>query len=172
MNKTQVTGLVQLEGFTGTSTNINHTRLVTFVATGGVTNKTWNLTLTNVSGDTFNYTLTDVPADTTGISAKTDWNLREKLAVVLDINGQATADFIGNPLDGWLDAVDHYLRGCDISAINPALRDNSVQFFDYSVLGSNFFTFNSVADVTGDGQVDYDDYLILYLNYFTAGDAP
>ena len=172
VNKTQVTGLVQLEGFTGTSTNINHTRLVTFVATGGVTNKTWNLTLTNVSGDTFNYTLTDVPADTTGISAKTDWNLREKLAVVLDINGQATADFIGNPLDGWLDAVDHYLRGCDISAINPALRDNSVQFFDYSVLGSNFFTFNSVADVTGDGQVDYDDYLILYLNYFTAGDAP
>ncbi len=172
VNKSQVTGLVQLEGFIGTGTNVNHSRLVTFVATGGITNKTWNLTLTNVSGDTFNYTLTDVPAGTTGISAKTDWNLREKLAVALDINGQATADFIGNPLDGWLDAVDHYLRGCDISAINPALRDNSVQFFDYSVLGSNFFTFNSVADVTGDGQVDYDDYLILYLNYFTAGDAP
>lgn len=166
VNKAQVTGLVQLEGFTGTGTNVNHTRLVTFVATGGTTNKTWNLTLTNVSGDTFNYTLADVPAGTTGISAKTAWNLREKLAVTLDINGQATADFIGNPLDGWSDAVDHYLRGGDFNG------DNSVFFPDYSILGNNFFTFNPTPDITGDGQVDYDDFFILYLNWFTAGDAP
>jgi len=166
VNKTQVTGLVQLEGFTGTSTNINHARLVTFVATGGVTNKTWNLTLTNVAGDTFNYTLTDVPAGTTGVSAKTAWNLREKLAVTLDINGQAIANFTGNALDGWSDTTDHYLRGGDFTA------DNQVQFADYSILGNNFFTFNPAPDITGDGQVDYDDFFILYLNWFTAGDAP
>jgi autotransporter-associated beta strand protein len=164
VNKTQVTGLVQLEGFTGIGGTINHARLVTFVATGGVTNKTWNLTLTNVSGDTFSYTLTDVPAGTTGISAKTAWNLREKLAVTLDINGQATADFVGTPLDVWSDTTDHYLRGGDFTA------DNQVQFFDYSILGNNFFTANPVADITGDDQVDYDDFFIMYLNWFKAGD--
>ena len=171
VNKSQVTGLVQLEGFVGTGAGVNHSRLVTFVATTNATVlKTWNLTLNNVSSDTFSYTLTDVPAGTTGISAKTDWNLREKLAVVLDLNGQAVANFVSDGIFGWSDATDHYLRGADLSAANPALRDNLVQFFDYSVLGSNFFTFNAVADITGDGQVDYDDYFILYLNYFTAGD--
>jgi hypothetical protein len=145
--------------------------VVTFVASGGITNKTWNLTLTNVSGDTFNYILTDVPAGTAGISAKTMWNLREKLAVTLDIYGQAAADFVADGTSGWSDATDHYLRGGDLSAINPLLRDNQVQFFDYTVLGNNFFTFNAVADITGDGQVDYDDYFILYLNWFTSGDA-
>jgi hypothetical protein len=170
VNKTQITGLVQLEGFTGTGTNVNHARLVTFVATGGVTNKTWNLTLTNASGDTFSYTLADVPAGTTGLSAKTAWNLREKLAVALDINGQATADFIADGVPGWSDASDHYLRGADISAANPLLRDNQVQFFDYTVLGTSFFTYDQVADITGDGPVDYDDYYLLYLNYFKLGD--
>lgn len=172
VNKTQVTGLVQLEGFNGNGTNVNHTRLVTFVATGGLTNKTWNLSLTNTSGDTFSYKLTDVPSGTTGVSAKTVWNLREKLAVTLDINGQAAADFTGNPLDGWSDAVDHYLRGGDISAsfVDPIPRDNQVQLFDYSALGNNFFTVNPIADITGDGQVDYDDFFILYLNWFWAGD--
>lgn len=170
VNKTQITGLVQLEGFTGTGTNVNHARLVTFVATGGVTNKTWNLTLTNTSGDTFGYTLADVPAGTTGLSAKTAWNLREKLAVALDINGQATADFIADGVPGWSDASDHYLRGADISAANPLLRDNQVQFFDYTVLGTSFFTYDPVADITGDGPVDYDDYYLLYLNYFKLGD--
>ena len=165
VNKSQVTGLVQLEGFIGTGAGVNHSRLVTFVATTNATVlKTWNLTLTNVSGDTFSYTLTDVPAGTTGISAKTAWNLREKLAVVLDINGQAAANFVSDGIFGWSDATDHYLRGGDYTG------DNLIQFLDYTVLGNNFFTFNAVADITGDGQVDYDDYFILYLNWFTAGD--
>jgi len=167
VNKTQVTGLVQLEGFVGTGTNVNHSRLVTFVATTNSTVfKTWNLTLTNVSGDPFSYVLADVPAGINGLSAKTAWTLREKLAVALDTNGQAVADFVSDGVPGWSDATDHYLRGGDFNG------DNQVQFFDYSILGNNFFTFNPTPDITGDGQVDYDDYFILYLNWFQAGDLP
>lgn len=166
VNKSQISGLVQLEGFVGTGTNVNHSRVVTFVATGETSSKTWNLLLTNVSGDTFSYKLADVPAGTTNVSAKTAWNLRERLAVTLDGDGQAAANFVSDGMLGWTDASDHYLRGGDFNG------SNTVNFTDYSTLGNSFFTFNPVPDITGDGQIDYDDYFILYLNWFTAGDPP
>jgi hypothetical protein len=143
----QVTGQVALQGFVGSS------RIVRFVATGGSSNKTWDLTL-NFSSGVANYTLTDVPTGTTGISAKTAWTLRKKLAVTFDVNGQATADFTGNG----------QLPGGDFNG------DNQVNFLDYSILAANYFTTDPVADITGDGQVNFLDYGILAANYFTAGD--
>ncbi len=163
VNQSQITGLLQLEGFVGTGTNVNHSRVVTFVLTGGTT-VTNTLSLTNVSGDTFSYTLVSVPAGTTGVSAKTAWNLREKLAVVFDVNNQAVANFTGNPLDGWSDASDHYLRGGDLNG------NNQVSFNDYSILGNNYFTFTTTADITGNGIVNLGDYNILSANWFSAGD--
>jgi hypothetical protein len=158
VNKAQVGGSVQSEGFRGGN------RVVTFVASGGTSSKTWDLTLSFV-GDTAAYVLTDLPEGTTGISAKTAWSLREKLPVALDANGQGTANFTADGTPGWSDATDHYLRGGDFTG------NNIVNFQDYSLLGNNFYSLNTVADITGDGQVDYDDYYILFVNWLTSGDA-
>ena len=159
VNKDQVTGLVQSEGFIGGS------RVVTFVATGGAMTKTWNLTLA-FPGDTAPYTLTDVPAGTTHISAKTAWTLREKLPVTFAM-GQAVADFIADGTPGWSAATDHYLRGGDLNG------NNQITFTDYSILGANIFILptNPAADINGDGFVDIFDYFMLAGNWFQAGDA-
>jgi Dockerin type I domain len=148
INKDQITGQIALESFLGAS------RDVTFKATGG-TAKTWTLTL-SFSGGVASYTLTDVPAATTGISAKTAWNLRQKLAVTLDGDGQATGvNFTG---------ADKLLGG-DING------DNFVNILDYSVLKNNWYTSNAVADIDGDGSVQLTDYSLLKANFFKRGDA-
>ena len=157
VNKDQVTGLVQSEGFIGGN------RVVTFVATGGAMTKTWNLNL-SFTGDTASYTLSDVPAGTTHISAKTAWTLRERLPVTF-VSGQATADFISDVTPGWSDATDHYLRGGDLNG------SNSIQFSDYSIMGANLFTANAVADINGDGGVDIFDYFMMAGNWFQMGDS-
>ncbi len=155
VNKTQITGQVQLQNFVGTGTVPLHTRTVTFVATDGVNVlKTWVLPLSNVSGDTFDYTLTDVPAATTHLSAKTAWTLRKRLPASLDINGQAVVNFTGANL----------LKGGDFSG------DNAVTFLDYSTLVANWLTANPVADITGDGTVNVFDYSTMASNWFNAGD--
>jgi len=93
VNKSQITGQLQLESFVGTGTlPTAHTRTVTFVASSGpfgspTVLKTWVVTLSNVTGDTFDYSLSDVPAGTTHLSAKTDWNKRRKLPATFDVNG-------------------------------------------------------------------------------------
>jgi hypothetical protein len=179
VNKTQVSGLVQLEGFTGEA--VGHSRVVTFVATTNWmvgTNiqstvlKTWNLTLTNESGDTFSYQLTGVPVDANGLSAKTAWNLREKLALTFDGNGQAAADFVSDGTGGWSDATDHYLRGADIVQAPAGQYGtfNIVNVDDYSLLGTYWTLANTTADVTGDGYVNVVDYSILAFNFYDVGD--
>jgi hypothetical protein len=111
--------------------------------------------LTNASGDTFAYTLTDVPPGTTGLSAKTDWNLRSRLLVALDGNGQAVADFTG----------PDQLPGGDVTG------DNEIFLPDYLIIGNAFYTVNPAADVDGSGGViGLDDYYYLYLHWFTGGD--
>jgi hypothetical protein len=166
VNKTQITGLVQLESFIGTGTvPTTHTRTVTFVATdgpgvGATVLRTWVVPLSNVSGDTFSYTLTDVPAATTHLSAKTDWNKRRKLAATFDVNGQAVVNFTGAT----------QVRGGDITG------DNIVNLADYSLLVSHWLEVVSsvpaaaVADMNGDGVINFFDYVILGSNWFTVGD--
>ncbi len=149
VTQSQVSGLVQLQDFVGGN------RVVTFVATGGASTKTWTPTL-NFSGSIANYLLLDVPAGTTGVSAKTDWNLRVKLAVSQDVNGNYSANFTNT----------HRLRAGDVDASH----DNIVNFPDYSFLATQFYSYNTAADMTGDGVVDYDDYYLLGVNWFNGGD--
>jgi hypothetical protein len=160
MNSAQLSGQVQLEGFVGTGTAPLHTRMVTFAATDGPgananVLKTWTNAVSNVSGDTFTFTLSDAPVDAQYLSAKTDWTLRSKLPVIMDVNGQASGlDFTGSKR----------LRGGDFDG------SNTVDFGDYAILGLNFFSNTSVADITGDNAVDFDDYSILADNWMTGGD--
>ena len=162
VNKNQVTGQVQLDSFDGSGTIPAHTRAVTFIAStnwvvGHVTNTltllTNTLTLT-FSGDTAPFTLTGQPGNANGLSAKTCWNLRRKLPLAYDGNSQGAANFTGSK----------FLPGGDLDG------DNQVMLTDYTLLANNFYTYNAVADFTGDGSVDYYDYYILYIDWFTAGD--
>src|SRR5262249_9168572 len=136
--------------------------------------KTWVLALSNVSGDTFNYTLTDVPAGTTWLSAKTDWNLREKLPVTLDINGQASppVNFTGaDQLPGG------DIAGPPFAAGSWGPPDNVINLPDYSTLlqyWQETVSGNPAAaraDINGDGNINVLDYSILGGNWFTVGDA-
>ncbi len=154
----QIAGLVQLEEFAGAG------RMVSFMASGGSSNKSWILNL-NFNGGTASYLLSNVPPGTTALSAKTAWNLRVKLPVTLDADGKGVANFVNFGTAGWNYATDHCLRGGDLTG------DNSVGFQDYSILGTQFYTFGSTADITGDGQVDYEDYFILSSKWFTVGDS-
>jgi hypothetical protein len=148
IDKNQITGQVELESFGGAS------RMVTFVATNGATFlRSWDLTLTGWASSKTNYTLTNVPDGTTGISAKTAWNLRSKLAVTL-VGGQAIADFIG---------ADK-LPGGDLNG------SNSVNVLDYSIMKSNWGS-GPAGDIDGIGGTGFVDYAIMKGNWFKAGDA-
>jgi hypothetical protein len=162
VNKTQITGQVQLDSFVGTATVPPHTRAVTFVAStnwmvGSVTNTIYLLTNTltlTFTGSTAPYTLTGLPANVNGLSAKTAWNLRRKLTVALDANNQAVVNFTGASL----------LRGGDLDG------NNIVNVGDYNILSLNWFQVAPVADINGDGIVNVGDYNILGLNWFILGD--
>ena len=149
-----ITGQVELEAFLGTGTSPLHTRTITFVATGGASPATWNLTLTNTAGAVFDYTLTDVPEGTNGLSAKTAWSLRRKQSVTFDSNNQATVDFTGSSK----------LLGGDIN------NSNSVNIFDYALMKVNW-GHGGVADINGDGDTNILDYTIMKSNWFKKGDA-
>jgi hypothetical protein len=158
VNKSQIAGQLELDSFVGASRAVTFVASTNWVTAGPVTNTItlWTNTLTlSFTGGVANYTLIGVPPNANGLSAKTAWNLRKKVPVVFDINNQANAvNFTGAEL----------LPGGDLNG------DNVINFFDYSILGSNWFTYNAVADINGDGVVNYNDYIILYINWFTAGD--
>ena len=167
VNKTQISGAVQLEGFVGSGTVPLHTRTVVFAVTGadGSVLKRWTNALTFV-GEAAPYMLTDVPATTAGLSAKTDWNLRRKLAVSFDGNAQAVADFIGTDL-----ATGKQLKGGDIAWNGSPALYNAVIADDYSTLVANWLGSSPVADINGDGVVNVWDYSILAFNWYVTGDA-
>ena len=162
VNKSQVTGRVELQDFAGTN------RVITFVATDGAWSnatvlKTWTLTLTftntvPATNKYASYLLTDVPSSTAGISAKTDWNLRRKVAVTPDSNGQAVADFTGAAR----------LKGGDIAL--TGISFNAVILDDYAALVNAWLGTDPVADINGDGVVNVWDYSILASNWYTTGD--
>src|SRR5262249_52970093 len=106
------------------------------------------------SGGIANYALNGIPPGTTGLSAKTAWNLRRKLAVALDPQSQAVANFLG--------AVK--LLGGDLDG------SNVVTTGDLSILSANWTTTNAVADITGNGTVSTTDLGILSANWHAIGD--
>lgn len=165
INSNQITGLVELEQlYSGVI------RDVIFVATDSANNvlDTWTLPLTHVGTNgnpshTGQYVLTRVPSATAYLSAKANWNLRERLPVTL-INGQAVTDFIGDVSDGWDDANDHYLRGGDLSG------NNSINYVDFGILADYWYQFDSTADINGSGAVNYLDFGIMAENWYQSGD--
>jgi hypothetical protein len=152
VNKTQVSGSVQSQGFVG------GVRDVTFVATDAGNNvlATWTVPLT-FTGDTAPYTLIAVPPDTAHLSVKTKWTLRVRQDVTF-VNGQAVNNFTGSDM----------MRGGDI-APQPD-PDNQVNFPDYAQLAEDYFTTMARSDINGDGVVNVIDYGILADNWFMAGD--
>jgi hypothetical protein len=154
VDKNQITGTVSFATLTSASYTV--IRDVMFKATdvGGVVG-TWtvpvsfiNDTVTKVA--TGSYVLTNVPAATTGLSAKTDWTLRQKTGVTLDGNNQATVTFS--------------LSGGDLNG------SNTINILDYSALKEDWLTTNARGDINGDGGVQLFDYSLLKSNWFTAGD--
>lgn len=142
VNKNKITGQVQLEGFVG------GTRAVSF-SINGTAPVAKTLTFT---GDTAPYVLTDVPDVVTTLSAKTAWNLRQRLSFSLDTDGQATDK-------------NFTLLGGDLNG------SNTTNILDYAILKANYLTANPVADITGNGMVNTLDYAILQKNFFKAGDV-
>jgi len=147
INKNQVAGNVELEGFVG------ETRTVTFVITHGTGTTSVDLDV-DFTGTVGAYRLTDLPDDVSAVSAKAAWNLRVWLDAALDEHGQATADFTASNL----------LRGGDLN------DTNSINILDYSEMKIRWFSTDAVADINGDGSVSLDDYTIMKANWFTTGD--
>lgn len=146
----KITGTVELQSLLAPSGGL--TRTVTFVATGGVS-KTWNIPVTFAAGTTGTFELAGVPSGTTGLSAKTAWNLRRKVAVTL-IAGQAEGvNFTGSS-----------------SLLGGDLNDtNSVNVLDYGLL-KGVWGLNSAGDINGDGISGTLDYAIMKTNWFKVGD--
>jgi hypothetical protein len=133
---------------------VGNSREDTFVANGGG-RKEWTVLVDDFEGGAVGtFTLTDVPADTTTLSAKTDWSLRRRVSVSFDVDGQAVADFTGEAM----------LLGGDLNGTN------GINILDYTVLKTNWYTHNAVADIDGDGDVGALDYTIMKLNWFKGGD--
>lgn len=178
VNGRKVAGQVQLQGFLGTGTAPLHARTMTFVATdaagsAGTVLKTWQLTLTNASGDTFSFALDDLPPAATYLSVKTDWNLRRKLALTFDPNGQAVANFTGASK-----LLGGDIAGPPFTAGTWGPPDNVDNLADYSALVQFWMMTVSGtpgaarADINGDGSVNVLDYSIVGGNWFLGGDAP
>jgi len=138
-------------------------RDVTFVATdaGGAVLKTWteSVSFTNDGAAKIaagSAELTDVPADTVGLSADTDWTLREKVTGLdMSVNdGQAAASF----------------TGADKLRVGDMNSSNTTNILDYAILKQNWFTTNAVADLNGDSVVNILDYSLLKTYWFQAGD--
>jgi uncharacterized protein YfaP (DUF2135 family) len=70
-------------------------------------------------------------------------------------SSQLLADFTG----------DAKLLGGDVNG------SNSVNVLDYSILKTNWFSSNAIADLDGSGVVQFVDYTVLKNNWFKVGDA-
>jgi len=152
----QITGTVSFS--TLSTVAYAFARDVVFVATSssGAVLKTWTVSVafTNTPATATasgTYTLNEVPADTANLSAKTAWQLRQRVPVALDVNGNAFG-------------VAFTLLSGDLNG------SNSINILDYSVMRSNWYTSNAVADVNGDGEVQGLDYSLMKSNWFKTGD--
>jgi hypothetical protein len=146
---TELLATVELEGFTGGP------RDVVFTATdaGGATLASWTKSVV-FTGTTGSVNLEDVPAATAGLSAKTAWNLRSKVAPVFTPEGVGTAALTGGDK----------LPGGDLNG------DNQVNTLDYSILRFHWLTASPAADITGDALTNLTDFNILQANFYSAGD--
>ena len=154
-----VTGHVALEAFVGPARDGHGSRDVVFMATDDATNvlSAWTNTLTFAPGGNgygvAPFTVANVPVGTTHLSAKTAWNLRQRLAVAF-MDNAAAAEFTG----------DHELLGGDIHGNN-----NVVDVEDYLQLAGSWYHADAASDLDGSGLVDVDDYFILASHWYEEG---
>jgi hypothetical protein len=114
--------------------------------------------LANTNTSVAAYTLSGVPEEATFISAKTDWNLRRRLPVVI-AGGLGSVDFIDASL----------LPGGDYNLVsNPA--NNFVDLGDLIVLGDRWYITDPAADINQSGFNDLGDLIIMGDNWYTGGD--
>ena len=148
-----VTGQVQLEGYMGLAHDGVGIRAVTFTATdsSGQVLDTWSLSL-NFTNGAAGYTLPAVLANTARLSAKTAWNLRQRLDFFFS-GGAATVNFTSaaklpvGDLDG----------------------SNRVSLADYYRLAAAWYQADPAADLDGNGVVDLDDYFLLASHWNDTG---
>jgi len=156
INKNELMVRVELDSLSPGPSGL--TRAVTFVATGG-TRRVWQIDFIFGQGAcTASTILTGVPDGTTGLSAKTEWNLRRKLPVDLGTSGFDNIYFTGSAM----------LPGGDIDGSNDTALP------DYTLLKQNWLTLSpegDAADINGDGMVSIPDYNILVKNWFRIGDS-
>ncbi len=113
------------------------------------------------------YVLVNAPSATTQLSAKTAWNLRERLdgLVFNGVTLDTVAYFVNDGVPGWTPGGDHYLRGGDIyQDVNEA-----VSLADYNVMRLNYNQPVPAADINGDGVSNIQDYMILKHNWAKTG---
>ena len=151
INKNQVEVNIELEGLAAGP--LTRDVVLVFTNAGGSVIET-RTEAVEFTGGVGSVTLADVDGASVRLSAKTAWNLRNRLDIGLDVNGQALVEFTGA----------EELRGGDLNG------DNVVNTLDYSILRFYWFTTNAVADITGDGAVNVTDFNILKGNFYSAGD--
>jgi hypothetical protein len=153
INKNAINVGVQLEGVL---TAVTREVVFVFTDSGNTVLETRTVSVdfdaTGVGGVTF----ADVDGTSANLSAKTAWNLRQRLPISFDVDGQATVNFTGA----------EQLPGADLNG------DNAVNMLDYAIM--RFYwtsTTDSTADITADGAVNTTDFAILQANFYTLGDA-
>ena len=112
----------------------------------------WDLPLsfTNRVAD---YLLDNVPWATAHLSAKTAWNLRQRLSVTF-LTGQASVNFLG----------EHALPA---GGVDDA---NTVDLPEYLRLAAAWSSPDVACDLDGSGWVDLDDYFLLANHWLQTGD--
>ena len=150
----QARGQVELEAFAGPARDGGGTRTVTFKATdtNGTVLAAWNLPL-NFTNRVAIYTLDNVPWPAVQLSAKTAWNLRQRLPMTFS-DGQARTDFL----------AEHALPAGDTD------DTNTVDIEDYLRLAAAWFSPNEASDLDANGWVDLDDYFLLAHHWLQTGD--
>ena len=163
VDKNQIIGTVTMQ--TLSSTVYTFDREVVFKATDGSGSvlKTWTMNLhfandpdpdgevtTSDGAASASFVLTEVPSDIAGLSAKTAWSLRKKMAVALDGQGQGggIVALVGGDLD----------------------NSNAINVLDYSLLKTNWGS-NLRGDINGDGNTWTLDYALMKAHWFTVGDS-
>ena len=150
----QARGQVELEAYAGLARDGAGTRTAAFKATdtNGTVLANWDLPLsfTNRVAD---YLLDNVPWATAHLSAKTAWNLRQRLSVTF-LTGQASVNFLG----------EHALPA---GGVDDA---NTVDLPEYLRLAAAWSSPDVACDLDGSGWVDLDDYFLLANHWLQTGD--
>lgn len=148
INKNQVSVDIELEGLVAGPLSRDVVFVFTDVLGSVIETRTVAVEFQDGSGTAV---FADVDDGAVSLSAKTAWNLRQRLAIGLDGDGQA-------------EDLSFLLPGGDLN------DDNAANMLDYSILRYYWLELDPDADIDGSGGVDLPDFQILQSNFYTTGD--